>query len=155
MGWTSPLQCLLLAQTYTISLQLGQLTHLLRIAIYHPIMRIVVSMEVSYWFLIATTRSVFVFRQQYLMVYSSAITIGTHLIHYFTAWTPHSSLNSFLWSHKENSCEEYEGFLTVSFTHHLISFCLPTAIHDTPPLCNHYCNKYITFFYSLDTSLIY
>jgi hypothetical protein len=37
--------------------------------------------------------------------------------------------NSYLWSHNEN-ITEYGIFWIVSYTHHLVSFCLPTAIQN-------------------------
>jgi hypothetical protein len=55
------------------------------------------------------------------MVSSSAITIGTDLLHFFPNWTLYSSINSHLWSH---NCKlsEYGGFLILPYTHHMVSF---------------------------------
>jgi hypothetical protein len=55
---------------------------------------------------------------------SSSISIGINILHLFLAWTLHSSINSYLCSHNENICE-YRGFIIFSYTHQVVSFCLP------------------------------
>jgi hypothetical protein len=77
-----------------------------------------------------------------------------NLLDFFTAWTNQSSVKSYLWSHIWN-ITEYGGYLRVSYTHHMVHFCLLPAISDGIQLCNHYWHQPITFLHSVDTSKIY
>jgi hypothetical protein len=114
----------------------GSLQHVLSL----DLQLIVVNMEASKYFLITTTRSVVVFHQQYVMVSTSAITIGTSILHIFTDWTPH-----YLWiwrlewssgdwrdiDYLETSCRgEYHDILLQCDSIYLVLKWNSTSLHN-------------------------
>jgi hypothetical protein len=83
----------------------------------------------------------------------STITTGRDLLHFCTAWTLQSLINSHLWSQNKN-ISEYGGFSKASYTPPMDSVCNLIIIDDGILIYKHYWKRAVTFLYSLDTFII-